>query len=150
MSKLIRPSVASVKITDSFWKPYLNMIRNVTMPYVFKKFEETEFFKGFHRVAENFRDEYKTPPFDNGLIFESIRGACDFLAQEYDSELDAMLDGYIELWKQISTDDGKNFSDAERVDFDDTFKTCRSFLVPDIGGYSDIALLGEGSIRSLL
>ena len=26
---------------------------------------------------------------------------------------------------------------------DDNFKTCRSFLVSDIGGYSDIALLGE-------
>ena len=109
MNKLTRPSISSVKITDSFWRPYLDMIRNVTMPYVFQKFEETDFFKGFHMVAENFRDEYKKPPFDNGLVFESIRGACDFLAQKYDPELDAMLDGYIELIKAAQDVSGDGY-----------------------------------------
>ena len=109
MEKLYRPSVKEVKITDKFWRPYLDMIRNVTMPHVFKRFEETDFFKGFHRVAENFRDEYKTPPFDNGLVYESIRGACDFLAQEYDEKLDARLDGYIKLIKAAQDVSGDGY-----------------------------------------
>ena len=109
MKKLLRPTVTEVKITDRFWKTYLDMIRNVTMPHVFRKFEETDFFKGFHMVAEGMRDEYKKPPFDNGLVLESIRGACDFLAQKYDAALDAQLDGYIALIKAAQDASGDGY-----------------------------------------
>ncbi|MBQ8408498.1 MAG: glycoside hydrolase family 127 protein [Clostridia bacterium] len=94
-SKPIRPSAGQVRIKDKFWTPYLDMIRKDFMIYVFDKFEEIGYFNGFHQVRDGITGQHPHHPFADGLIFESMRGACDFLAVNYDAELDARLDKYI-------------------------------------------------------
>jgi len=114
MQKIKRPFPKNVKVTNTFWKNYLDKIRLVTMPYVFSKFEETGYFTGLKLVAKDCKkllnkEEYKTPPFDNGLVLESIRGASDFLSQYYDEKLDKQLDEYIEIIGKAQDASGDGF-----------------------------------------
>ena len=97
--KPMRPQMTEVRLDDAFWKPYLAQIRNVTMPYVFDKLEEKRYFSGFVKVRDGIFGVFDRVPFCDGVVFEAMRGACDFLAVEYDAALDQRLDGYIELVK---------------------------------------------------
>ena len=45
------PKVGSVQIDDRFWTPYLHNIRSITLPYVFKKMEETNYISNLVSVA---------------------------------------------------------------------------------------------------
>ena len=44
------PEVGKVKIRDPFWTPYLEKIRYIMLPYVFKKFEEIGYVQNFISV----------------------------------------------------------------------------------------------------
>ena len=101
-AKNYRPQIGKVKISDPFWSDYLKNIRKVMLPYVFDKFEEIGYTKNLISVAEGKRDCHKGPPFADGLLFEAMRGASDFLADEYDAELDARLDCLVALTKAAS------------------------------------------------
>ena len=96
-STLCRPYTGDVQIRDSFWTPYLAMIRQKTLPYVLEKFEEIGYVNNFRIVAGLKEGEFSGPPFADGLLLESIRGASDLLAAEYDAELDKKLDNLIEI-----------------------------------------------------
>ena len=100
--KLCRPAGSQVRINDPFWSEYLKNIRQVMLPYVFDKFEEIGYVENFTRVAEGRKNCHQGPPFSDGLLFEGIRGACDFLADEYDAELDARIDRLSEIIKAAS------------------------------------------------
>lgn len=91
------PKVGSVKITDRFWKPYLQNVRSVMLPYVFENLEKTGYLKNFISVANRNGKPHEGPPFSDGLFLESLRGACDFLAAEPDAELEKYIDGVIEI-----------------------------------------------------
>lgn len=96
-SYLKRPAAGSVKINDVFWSEYLDNIRRVMMPYVFDKLIEVGYLANFASVAAGDGAPHRGPHFSDGLLLESIRGACDFLSAEYDSELDARLDSIISV-----------------------------------------------------
>ena len=106
---LIRPQVNEVNITDEFWKPYLDMIRGKFLPETFDKLEKNHYFDGFKQVIDGIKGEHPYQPFSDGLVFETIRGASDFLNNEYDAELDARLDKYIELIKGAQEAEGDGF-----------------------------------------
>lgn len=108
-SKVVRPSVQNVKINDKFWSPYLHMIRCKFLSETFDKLENNHYFDGFTQVVEGIKGEHPYQPFSDGLVFETIRGASDFLAIEYDAELDARLDKYIELIKKAQDTVGDGF-----------------------------------------
>lgn len=100
--KSSRPQVGRVKINDSFWSDYISSVRRVMLPYVIDKFYETGYIENFISVAKGLRDCHQGPPFADGLVFEAFRGASDFLADEYDSELDRKLDELVSLIKAAS------------------------------------------------
>ena len=39
------PAVGDVSIRDAFWTPYMEQIRCVTLPYVFRKMDESGYIK---------------------------------------------------------------------------------------------------------
>ena len=88
--------VAQTTIEDDFWSPKLRLVRQVTLDDVFTKFEKGEAFANFDKVARGERGGFHGHPWFDGLICETMRGAADFLAVEYDAQLDERLDGYIE------------------------------------------------------
>jgi len=100
------PEVGSVTIDDGFWAPYLRNIRQVTLPYTFQKMEETGYLTNFVSVAEKNGQAHMGPSFSDGLLFESLRGACDFLASQRDVVLEAYVDKIIRLAAAAQTEDG--------------------------------------------
>ncbi|MGE4285472.1 MAG: glycoside hydrolase family 127 protein [Phycisphaerae bacterium] len=85
----------AVTIEDSFWSPKLEVWRSTTLTDVLDKFEESGAFRNFDRVAAGEKGGHEGPPWFDGLIYETIRGASDFLLVEKDSQLEARLDACI-------------------------------------------------------
>ena len=77
----------TVKLTDRFWTPYTEGIRDIMIPYCFEKFRETGYIKNFESVAKKDGEAHIGPPFSDGLLFETMTGACDFLAAKKDKKI---------------------------------------------------------------
>jgi len=100
------PKVGGVEICDKFWSPYLNNIRRITLPYVLKKMEQTGYIDNFISVASCDGKKHIGPPFSDGLLLESLRGACDFLASDRDVVLEAYVDKLINILAEAQAEDG--------------------------------------------
>ena len=88
--------IEQVQIEDSFWSPKRKVWQEVTIPDCFAKFEKDGALANFDKIREGKAGEHGGPPWYDGLIYEMIRGAADFLAAKPDPKLEASLDGYIE------------------------------------------------------
>ena len=89
-------SIQQVQVTDAFWAPKLELWSEKTVCDVFDKFEKSGAFRNFDRVAGVEKGAHEGPPWFDGLIYETIRGASDFLASHPNEALEARLDGYIQ------------------------------------------------------
>ena len=107
MKKFLRlPEIKEVKVKDSFWTPYIDNIMEIMIPYCFKKFEETGYIDNFKNVAENNEKKHIGHTFSDGLVLETITGACDFLSAKHDSQLDNKIDELIDIIVSAQQEDG--------------------------------------------
>ncbi len=103
----LRPAVGNVTIRDEFWSPYLEKIRHIMLPYVFRRMDASGYERNLIHVGERKAVKFEGLAFWDGLLYEVIRAASDFLAQEYDPMLDAYLDKLAETIRRASdTADG--------------------------------------------
>jgi DUF1680 family protein len=93
--RLFPAGVADVRLADDFWSPKLGQLRTVTVNDVFDKFERDGALANFDRVAHGLSGGHRGAPWFDGLIYETIRAAADFLAAGPDPALAARLDGTI-------------------------------------------------------
>ena len=113
----IKPlQIADVKIRDSFWSPKLKVYDTKTVYDVFNKLEghyepdrqdlidekkklgrTWNALLNFDRVAQGDKNtqQHDGPPWYDGLLYETIRGASDLLVAYPDKNLEAKIDGYI-------------------------------------------------------
>lgn len=113
--------VSAVKINDAFWSPRFQQWKTVTANDVFNKFEGQNVenkeagqvysaFENYDLVAKGERNIGKHAgfPWFDGLIYESIRGMADLMAQSPSPELEKRIDSYIEriAAAQASEEDG--------------------------------------------
>jgi DUF1680 family protein len=97
-------SPAEVRVEDDFWSPKLKVWRTVTLPDILDKFEgrgrkdgvKDDWVANFDHVAagERANGAHKGPHFANGLVYQTIRGASDYLLSGRDAAIEARLDGY--------------------------------------------------------
>jgi uncharacterized protein len=91
----------AVHVNDTFWAPRIETNRKITIPFAFKKDEETGRLDNFIRAAEALRGEsfanHKPPgyPFDDTDVYKVIEGASYTLSVHPDPQLDAYIDGLI-------------------------------------------------------
>ncbi len=107
--RIPRPTPADirgVRITDPFFAPYLEKIRSVTVPDVFRKFLADGAVENYERVARGEIGGHAGPPWYHGLICEVIRGVSDLLAVRFDPALDKQLDGIIDAIRRAQGEDG--------------------------------------------
>jgi DUF1680 family protein len=107
--------VEKVIVTDSFWAPRLQLFRTTTINDVFTKFEgyhdsqisQGDAFSNFDRVAQGQLGAggHVGDPWWDGLIYESIRAAADFLKSKSDAALEGRVDAYIHRIKAASDSD---------------------------------------------
>ncbi len=113
-------SVSEVVVKDPFWTPRFEQWRSVTANDVFDKFEgkfkenpeewqRNNSFANFDDVAQGKfgSGHHAGLPWFDGLIYETIRGVSDLLAQKSDPEIEKRLNGYIDricAAQQVDTD----------------------------------------------
>ena len=121
--------IGRVEVNDGFWRPRFDLWQSRTVNDVFDKFEgkytpqgeylEKDFkilggtrnaFTNFDLVAEGKRGigVHHGPPWYDGLVYETIRGAADLMAHRPDSALERRIDDYIDriVRAQASDPDG--------------------------------------------
>jgi DUF1680 family protein len=88
--------IQAVKIDDGFWSPKFDVWSRVTVQDVLDKFEKTGAFRNFDRVAGVLPGKHEGPPWYDGLVYETIRGAADLLISRPSPDLEKRIDGIIE------------------------------------------------------
>jgi hypothetical protein len=115
---IIKPvKIAAVQIQDSFWSPKLKVWDTKTVYDVLDKLEgkyepdrqdlinekqkwgrTRNALLNFDRVAHGDKNtqQHDGPPWYDGLLYETIRGASDLLIAYPDKNLEAKIDGYVD------------------------------------------------------
>ena len=88
--------IPRVQIEDAFWSPKLKVWREVTLPDCLDKFERDGTLTNFDLVTEGKSGQHYGEPWFDGLLYEMITGAADFLLAQPDPKLEARLDAYID------------------------------------------------------
>lgn len=96
-----------VHVNDAFWSPRLSTSKKTTIPYAFKKCEETGRIGNFVRAAGREKGGFVgDAPFDDSDVYKIIEGASYALLSEPDPELDRYLDDLIEKIGAAQEKDG--------------------------------------------
>ena len=85
-----------VQITDEFWSPRMETNRKVTIPYAFKKCEETGRIDNFAKAGGLMKGEFEGIYFNDSDVYKVIEGAGYSLKNRADPELEKYVDGVIE------------------------------------------------------
>lgn len=120
INRLFPVTLSDTILSDAFWTPKLKVLATVTTNDVFDKFEIDGAFANFDRIAQGQIGDHRGSPWFDGLIYETIRAASDFLAARYDAQLDARLDAYIE-----------RIASAQAVDEDGYINTYVGLVCPE-------------------
>jgi DUF1680 family protein len=112
--------LAQTAVRDTFWSAKLDLLRSITIDDVLSKFEQNGAFDNFDRVARRERGTHRGSPWFDGLIYETIRAAADFLCAAPDPRLDARLDASIE-----------RIAAAQATDADGYLNTYVMLMCPD-------------------
>ena len=96
-----------VHFTDNFWLPRIETIRNVTVPFAFRKCEETHRIDNFAVAAGIKEGKFNSPyTFDDSDVYKIMEGASYLLAVKEDNGLDAYMDSLISLIGAAQEPDG--------------------------------------------
>jgi len=96
-----------VKFTDNFWAPKLKVNKEVTIPIIFKKNQETGRVDNFKVAGKLKEGKFATQyPFDDTDIYKVIEAASYSLQVSPDSKLDAYLDTLISYVAAAQEKDG--------------------------------------------
>ncbi|RYD49515.1 MAG: hypothetical protein EOP85_01480, partial [Verrucomicrobiaceae bacterium] len=102
---LVAVGIQDVTINDGFWSPKIGLWSSVTINDTFDKFEQYGGFTNFDRVAQGLTGNHAGEPWWDGLIYETIRAAGDFLSANPDPALQARVDAYIVRIKAAAAHD---------------------------------------------
>ncbi len=103
----IKPVVfTEVDINDGFWAPRLETNRRITLPYNFKKCEETGRISNFSKAGGLEEGSFEGIFFNDSDVFKVIEGASYSLQVYYDPELKTYLDDLIFKIAAAQEDDG--------------------------------------------
>lgn len=103
----IRPvPFTAVRFKDNFWFPRLETNRRVTLPYNFRKCEETGRISNFAKAAGQLEGKHEGIFFNDSDVFKVVEGAAYCLAQDRDPELEVYLDNLIALFAAAQEPDG--------------------------------------------
>ncbi|MCD4730609.1 MAG: glycoside hydrolase family 127 protein, partial [Bacteroidales bacterium] len=96
----------NVQFTDNFWLPRLDTNRIVTIPYDFKKCEETGRIDNFAIAGKLKKGSFVGIRYNDSDVYKVIEGASYSLSIYPDAELEKYLDNLIEKIAAAQEDDG--------------------------------------------
>lgn len=95
-----------VQVTEGFWQSRLETNRIVTIPFAFKKCEETGRISNFAVAGRLESGTFHGRRYDDSDVFKILEGASYSLIQHPDPVLDAYLDGVIRKIAAAQEPDG--------------------------------------------
>ncbi len=99
-------SSQNVELTDNFWSQRIKTNTEVTIPYCFKKCEETHRIENFAVAGGLVDGTFEGIRYNDSDVFKIMEGAAYSLQQKYDPELDQYLDNLIAKIAAAQEDDG--------------------------------------------
>ncbi len=107
----IKPvTFTEVKIEDTFWLPRLETNRLVTIPFAFKKSEETGRIDNFSKAGGLMPGQFIGRRYNDSDVFKIMEGAAYSLSLHPNPELEAYLDDLIAKVAAAQEDDGYLFT----------------------------------------
>lgn len=106
-----------VSIQDKFWQPRIQTSVNVTIPYDFRKCEETGRIDNFLKAVGLMEGPHTGRPFNDSDVFKIIEGAAYALQIAPDPELEAYIDDVIDKIGNAQEEDGYLYT-ARTIDPD--------------------------------
>jgi hypothetical protein len=107
----IRPvPFTQVRVADSFWLPRLETNRIATIPFLFKKNEETGRVDNFAIAGGLMKGKYKGERYNDTDVYKPIEGAAYSLMVHPDAALDKALDEVIAKIAAAQESDGYLFT----------------------------------------
>jgi len=95
-----------VVIADEFWAPRIETNRKVTVPYDFKKCEETGRIDNFAKAGGLMEGNFEGIYFNDSDLYKVIEGAAYSLKSHPDAELEKYVDGVIDKIAAAQWEDG--------------------------------------------
>ncbi len=99
-------SFTQVKINDSFWQPRLETNRQVTIPFAFKKCEETGRIDNFSKAGGLIPGKFEGLRYNDSDVFKVMEGAAYSLSLKPDPKLEKYMDDLIAKIAAAQEDDG--------------------------------------------
>ena len=95
-----------VTITDAFWSPRIETNRKVTIPFDFRKCEETGRISNFSKAAGLMKGDFEGKYYNDSDVYKIIEGAAYSLSNHPDAELEKYVDGVIDKIAAAQWEDG--------------------------------------------
>lgn len=112
----IRPvNFWEVNVEDNFWKPKLDINRKITIPYLFRRNEETGRVDNFRIAGGLKKGKHTGKRYNDSDVFKAIESACYSLKIHPDPELKRQIDELIEIIGKAQEPDGYLFT-ARTID----------------------------------
>jgi DUF1680 family protein len=122
----IKPIIfTNVSIHDQFWKPRIQTAIHVTIPYDFKKCEETGRIDNFSKAGGLIEGHHEGIFFNDSDVFKVVEGAAYALQVEHNPELERYVDDLIEKFASAQEVDGYLYT-ARTIDPDHVPDRCGS------------------------
>lgn len=108
---LMSVPLQDVTIDDAFWSPKRQVWQQVTIRDCFRKFESDRggALNNFDKVRDAKLGGHAGDPWMDGLVYEMIRGASDFLIAHPDPELEKQLEAYGERIAAAAAKDQRGY-----------------------------------------
>ncbi len=95
-----------VAIDDAFWRPRLEVLKNITMNACLTKCEETGRIANFAKAGELLEGEFEGIYFNDSDVYKVLEGAAYALMTDRDPVLESEIDRIIDLIATAQEEDG--------------------------------------------
>ncbi|MGD9347423.1 MAG: glycoside hydrolase family 127 protein [Candidatus Aminicenantes bacterium] len=99
-----------VQLEDDFWKPRIETNRKITIPFAFRKSEETGRIDNFAKAGGLMEGAFEGRRYNDSDVFKVMEGAAYSLAIHPDPELENYMDDLIAKVAAAQEDDGYLFT----------------------------------------
>lgn len=107
----IRPvPFTAVRVEDDFWAPRIETNRSVTIPFAFRKNEETGRVDNFRIAGGLMEGTYTGQRYNDTDVYKVIEGAAYSLKQHPDPEREKYIDSLVDIIAQAQEPDGYLFT----------------------------------------
>ncbi len=99
-----------VQINDSFWLPRMETNRKITIPFAFKKSEQTGRIANFAKAGGLMPGKFEGRRYNDSDVFKIMEGAAYSLSLHRDAELEEYMDDLIAKVSAAQEEDGYLFT----------------------------------------